>query len=240
MTAPAPRGRSDRETARPPRGSRGVPAHGERSALRARRHALPESHARRGPRSLPVTVEGARLHQGRWLVTLDRIADRSHAEQHVGSYLVVPRAEAESARAEDEWFLHALVGRRVEDRSGGARERGRRHRDGGRADARDRRTRTAPKAAAVREGVRHERRGRTDRRRAARGVARSLAEGFRSHARQHLDPVSRLLRRAARAIDHGPARRRGLFLADLVDLRSFVHEGEQVDDYPYGGRPEWC
>ena len=67
---------------------------------------------------LQVVVEGSRLHQGRWLVTLDRIADRTHAEQHVGSYLVVPRDEAESARAEDEWFLHSLVGRRVEDRSG--------------------------------------------------------------------------------------------------------------------------
>ncbi|WP_410967327.1 hypothetical protein, partial [Salmonella sp. SAL4436] len=67
-----------------------------------------------------VVVEASRLHQGRWLVTLDRIADRSHAEQHVGQYLVVPRVEAESARAEDEWFLHALVGRRVEDGSGEA------------------------------------------------------------------------------------------------------------------------
>ena len=67
---------------------------------------------------LAVVVEGSRLHQGRWLLTLDRIVDRSHAEQHVGSYLVVPREEAESARAEDEWFLHALVGRWVEDRSG--------------------------------------------------------------------------------------------------------------------------
>ena len=72
-----------------------------------------------GERSLlPVTIETARVHQGRWLLTLDRIADRSHAEQHVGSYLVVPRAAAEAARAEGEWFLHALVGRPVEDASG--------------------------------------------------------------------------------------------------------------------------
>jgi 16S rRNA processing protein RimM len=61
----------------------------------------------------PVRIETARLHQGRWLLTLDRIADRSHAEQHVGAYLVVPREEAEAARAPDEWFLHALVGRHV-------------------------------------------------------------------------------------------------------------------------------
>lgn len=31
------------------------------------------------------------------------------------------------------------------------------------------------------------------------------------------------------------ARRRGLFSYDLIDLRDFVEEGEQVDDYPYGG-----
>jgi len=67
---------------------------------------------------LPVTIESSRLHQGRWLLTLDRIADRTHAEQHVGSYLVVSRVEAEAAREEGEWFLHALVGRAVIDESG--------------------------------------------------------------------------------------------------------------------------
>lgn len=72
-----------------------------------------------GDRSLlPVTIESARVHQGRWLLTLDRVADRTHAEQHVGSYLVVSREEAEAARAEDEWFLHALVGRAVVDEAG--------------------------------------------------------------------------------------------------------------------------
>jgi 16S rRNA processing protein RimM len=67
---------------------------------------------------LPVRIETARLHQGRWLLTLDRISDRAHAEQHVGAYLVVPRAEAEAARAADEWFLHALVGRSVVEAGG--------------------------------------------------------------------------------------------------------------------------
>lgn len=33
----------------------------------------------------------------------------------------------------------------------------------------------------------------------------------------------------------GRARRRGLFSYDLIDLRDFVREGEQADDYPYGG-----
>jgi 16S rRNA processing protein RimM len=72
-----------------------------------------------GDRGLvPVTVVAARLHQGRWLLTLDRIGDRAHAERHVGSYLVVPLEEAEAAREEGEWFLHSLVGRAVVDGSG--------------------------------------------------------------------------------------------------------------------------
>jgi 16S rRNA processing protein RimM len=71
-----------------------------------------------GDRLLRVTVESARLHQGRWLLTLDRIADRSHAEQHAGSFLLVPREEAEAARQAGEWFLHSLVGRGVLDQGG--------------------------------------------------------------------------------------------------------------------------
>ncbi|HEY7472484.1 MAG TPA: ribosome maturation factor RimM [Gemmatimonadota bacterium] len=72
-----------------------------------------------GDRGLvPVTVLAARLHRGRWLLTLDRIEDRAHAEQHVGSYLVVPLEDAEAAREEGEWFLHSLVGRVVVDGSG--------------------------------------------------------------------------------------------------------------------------
>ena len=33
----------------------------------------------------------------------------------------------------------------------------------------------------------------------------------------------------------GRARSKGLFSYDVIDLREFVAEGEQVDDYPYGG-----
>ena len=67
---------------------------------------------------LAVTVESARPHQGRWLLTLDRIGDRTHAEQHVGSFLLVSREDAEAAREEGEWFLHTLVGRKVVDDGG--------------------------------------------------------------------------------------------------------------------------
>lgn len=62
---------------------------------------------------LTVRVETARVHQGRWLLTLDRIGDRAVAEQHAGAYLVVPAEAAEAARGADEWFLHSLVGRAV-------------------------------------------------------------------------------------------------------------------------------
>lgn len=78
--------------------------------------STPEGHGA----LLAATVEAARPHQGRWLLTLDRIEDRTHAEQHVGSYLLVPREEAEAARAEDEWFLHSLIGRAVLDAAGGS------------------------------------------------------------------------------------------------------------------------
>ncbi|HKY59785.1 MAG TPA: tRNA (guanosine(37)-N1)-methyltransferase TrmD [Gemmatimonadota bacterium] len=33
----------------------------------------------------------------------------------------------------------------------------------------------------------------------------------------------------------GRARKQGLFSWDVIDLRDFVGEGEQADDYPYGG-----
>ena len=33
----------------------------------------------------------------------------------------------------------------------------------------------------------------------------------------------------------GRARKRGLFSWEVIDLRAFVAEGEQADDYPYGG-----
>jgi 16S rRNA processing protein RimM len=66
-----------------------------------------------GEDAVPVRIESSRSHAGRVLLKLDRVEDRTVAEQSVGRYLVIPRAEAEEAREDGEFFLHALVGRSV-------------------------------------------------------------------------------------------------------------------------------
>jgi 16S rRNA processing protein RimM len=66
---------------------------------------------------VPAVLESSRPHKGRWLVKFDRIDDRTHAEQRVGYYLLIPQEEAVQARAEGEFFLHALVGCKVRDDS---------------------------------------------------------------------------------------------------------------------------
>lgn len=71
-----------------------------------------------GRDGLPVRIETSRVHAGRFLVKMDRVENRSVAEQAVGKFLVIPRAEAERERAEDEFFLYALVGRTVRTTGG--------------------------------------------------------------------------------------------------------------------------
>lgn len=66
----------------------------------------------------PFTVTSSRRHKGRFLLGLERVDDRTQAEWYVGDYLVIPYEEAEAARTEDEFFLHALVGREVRSESG--------------------------------------------------------------------------------------------------------------------------
>ena len=66
-----------------------------------------------GEDAVPVRIESSRSHAGRVLLKLERVESRTVAEQTVGQYLVIPRAEAEEARQEGEFFLHALVGRPV-------------------------------------------------------------------------------------------------------------------------------
>jgi 16S rRNA processing protein RimM len=65
-----------------------------------------------------VTIEASRPHKGKRIVKLDRFADRTMVEQRVGWYLVVPYEAAEAVRAEDEFFLHALMGREVRTADG--------------------------------------------------------------------------------------------------------------------------
>lgn len=66
----------------------------------------------------PFTIASSRRHKGRFLVGLERVEDRSQAEEHVGGYFVIPYEEAEASRAEDEFFFHALVGREVRSEAG--------------------------------------------------------------------------------------------------------------------------
>lgn len=66
----------------------------------------------------PFRVTSSRRHKGNVLLGLDRIEDRTQAEWYIGAYLVIPYEEAESARAEDEFFIHALVGREVRTEAG--------------------------------------------------------------------------------------------------------------------------
>ena len=66
-----------------------------------------------GEDAVPVQIESSRSHAGRVLLKLDRVESRTMAEQTAGRYLLIPRVEAEEARVEGEFFLHALVGRSV-------------------------------------------------------------------------------------------------------------------------------
>src|SRR5919106_1968478 len=66
----------------------------------------------------PFTVVSARRHKGRVLLQLERIDDRTQAEWYVGAYIVIPYEVAEAARDENEFFLHALVGREVRTEDG--------------------------------------------------------------------------------------------------------------------------
>jgi 16S rRNA processing protein RimM len=66
----------------------------------------------------PFRILSARRHKGRVLLQLERIDDRTQAEWYVGAYLVIPYEEAEAVRAENEFFLHALVGREVRSENG--------------------------------------------------------------------------------------------------------------------------
>jgi len=67
---------------------------------------------------VPVSIEASRRHKRRWLVKFERIDDRTHAEQRAGYYLLIPHDEVLHARAEGEFFLHALAGCEVRDDTG--------------------------------------------------------------------------------------------------------------------------
>ncbi|MGH7563155.1 MAG: ribosome maturation factor RimM [Gemmatimonadota bacterium] len=89
--------------------------HPERFA--AGQHVL-LSRTPQGGGGVPVLIEASRAHAGRYLLKMDCIENRSVAEQAVGQFLVIPRADAERAREEGEFFLYALVGREVRTAEG--------------------------------------------------------------------------------------------------------------------------
>ena len=70
----------------------------------------------------PVTVEAARLHQGRLLLRFVGVDDRDAADRLRGALLSIPMAAARPLAA-DEFWPHQLIGLAVVDRDG--RERGR-------------------------------------------------------------------------------------------------------------------
>lgn len=69
----------------------------------------PDAKGHGGIRNVPIAA--SRPHGGKWLLRFDGVADRTAAEAYKGWYLLIPYTEAEAARAPDEFFLHALVGR---------------------------------------------------------------------------------------------------------------------------------
>jgi 16S rRNA processing protein RimM len=70
----------------------------------------------------PVVVRSARLHQGRLLLSLEGVGDRTAADRFRGTWLSIPVAAARPLDPGEFW-PHQLVGLAVVDRQG--RERGR-------------------------------------------------------------------------------------------------------------------
>ncbi|HEV8425935.1 MAG TPA: ribosome maturation factor RimM [Actinomycetes bacterium] len=70
----------------------------------------------------PVTIQAARLHQGRLLLSLVGVEDRDAADRLRGTWLSIPVSSARPLGS-DEFWPHQLVGLAVVDRQG--RERGR-------------------------------------------------------------------------------------------------------------------
>lgn len=89
--------------------------HAERFAAGRRAFLSPNPEGRG---AVPVLIEASRAHAGRFLLKMDRVENRSVAEQVVGQFLVIPRADAEREREEGEFFLYALVGREVRTTEG--------------------------------------------------------------------------------------------------------------------------
>jgi len=79
------------------------------------RFALGAAIATDPPSAGPLTVAASRTQGGRWYVRFEEVADREGAEALRGVLLVV---EAGASDEEGAWYLHELVGMRVERLTG--------------------------------------------------------------------------------------------------------------------------
>lgn len=69
------------------------------------------------PRGATLHIEGSRPFKESWLIKAREIADRNAAELWRDRYLLLPQDELPPP-AEDELYIHDLIGMRVEDASG--------------------------------------------------------------------------------------------------------------------------
>lgn len=105
-----------------PHGLRGevtVQLHTDSPRERFERGAVFDTEPDRGP----LTVRGARVHQGTWLLAFEEAPDRTAAENLRGTRLFVPAETAEAADDDDEsegWYPEELVGAQVRDPGGAA------------------------------------------------------------------------------------------------------------------------
>ena len=80
-------------------------------------HQLKRVYLGEGDDLRPMAVLGARLHKGRFLLRLEGCSDRTAAEGLRGQWLYIPIEEA-MPLAEDEFYVHEVLGLRVETPAG--------------------------------------------------------------------------------------------------------------------------
>jgi 16S rRNA processing protein RimM len=79
--------------------------------------AAPGAELRGGDRTL--VIASARPHHGKWLIRFEGVDDRIAAEALRGTLLTAPRLTRADALADDEYWVHELIGSRVVDPAGG-------------------------------------------------------------------------------------------------------------------------
>jgi len=80
-------------------------------------HQLKRVHLAKEGEPRPVAVLGVRRHKSHFLLRLEGCSDRTAAEKLRGQWLYIPVEEA-MPLAEDEYYVHEVLGLRVETREG--------------------------------------------------------------------------------------------------------------------------